>query len=130
MFGTVAFGFTGEEIPGQMTRQGRPAKRLIIDVEAAEWVKKVYQWFIVEHCPIQEIVRRLNGSKAPLPPRSPLRRWSRLAVRRLLANPRYRGWWEYGRTETVWVNKPGYSRQVERDNPLAGIQIESLRSHR
>ncbi len=127
VFGTVAFGFTGEEIPGILTRLGRPAKRLIIDLVAAEWVKKIYGWFIVQHCTIREIVRRLNAANAPLPPRSHLRRWTRLAVRRLLSNPRYRGWWEYGRTESVWVNKPGYTRQDERDEPLAGIQIESLR---
>jgi site-specific DNA recombinase len=47
VFGTVAFGFTGEVIPGQLTRLGRPARRLIIDPEAAEWVKKVFEWFIV-----------------------------------------------------------------------------------
>jgi len=127
VFGTVAFGFRGEEIPDQLTRLGRPAKRLIIDLEAAEWVKKIYAWFVVEHATIREIVRRMNASSAPLPPRSPLKRWTRLAVRRLLANPRYHGWWEYGRNQSVWVNKPGYSRQVERDEPLAGVQIESLR---
>jgi hypothetical protein len=44
-----------------------------------------------------------------------------------LSNPRYKGWWEYGRTESVWVNKPGYTRQDERAEPLAGIQIEPLR---
>jgi hypothetical protein len=127
VFGTVAFGFSGEEIAGCMTKLGRPAKRLIVDTLAAEWVKKIFQWFTTEHCTIREIVRRLNADGAPLPPRSPLKRWSRLAVRRLLANPRYRGWWEYGRFQSVWVNKPGYSRQQERDEPLAGVQIESLR---
>jgi hypothetical protein len=29
--------------------------------------------------------------------------------------------------ESEWVNKAGYSKQKKRDNPLAGIQIESLR---
>ena len=127
VFGTVAFGFTGEEISGQLTRQGRPAKRLIINAEAAEWVKKNFHWFVAEHCTIRELVRRLNAANAPVPPRCGAKRWTRLAVRRLLSNPRYRGWWEYGRYQSVWVNKPGYSRQVERDEPLAGVQIDSLR---
>lgn len=127
VFGTVAFGFTGEVIPGQITRLGRPAKRLIIEPEAAGWVKKAFHWFVVEHATIREIVRRLNAANAPLPPRAHTKRWTRLAVRRLLANPRYRGWWEYGRYQAVWVNKPGYSKQVERKEPLAGVQIESLR---
>jgi hypothetical protein len=85
VFGTVAFGFAGEEIPGQLTRLGRPAKRLVVDPEAAEWVKEVYHWFNVEHCSIREIVRRLNAAQVPPPPRSYLRRWTRLAVRRLLS---------------------------------------------
>lgn len=127
VFGTVTFGFTGEPIPGQTTRLGKPAKRLVIDGVAAEWVKKVYRWFLVEHASIREIVRRLNAEKAPLPPRSQAKRWTRVAVRRLLSNPRYRGWWEYGRTQAVWVNKPGYSKHVEREEPLAGVQVESLR---
>lgn len=127
VFGTVSFGFTGEPIPGETTRLGRPARRLIIDEAAAEWVKEVFHWFLVEHASIRDIVRRLNAAGAPLPPRTHLNRWTRLAVRRLLSNTRYRGWWEYGRTKAVWVNKPGYSKQVEREEPLAGLQIESLR---
>ncbi len=127
VFGTVAFGFTGEEIPGQLTRLGRPARRLTIDTVAAEWVKKIFRWFVLEHCTIRAIARRLNAERAPLPPRSVLKRWTRLAVRLLLANRRYRGCWEYGRYQSVWVNKPGYTRREERDEPLAGLQIESLR---
>ena len=112
VFGTVAFGYTGEEIEGQQTRRGLPAKRLMIDAAAAKWVKEIFRQFVVEHASIPEIVRRLNANNAPLPPRSQLKRWTRLAVRRLLANPRYRGWWEYGRCQAIWVNKPGYSRQI------------------
>ncbi len=121
VFGTVTFGYSGEPIPGQKTRLGRPTRRLIVDLRAAEWVKKVYHWFVVKHASIREIVRRLNAANAPLPPRSHLRRRTRQAVRRLLSNARYRGWWEYGRTKAVWVNKPGYSKQVGREEPLAGL---------
>jgi site-specific DNA recombinase len=127
VYGTLAFGYAGEPIPGQLTRLGKSAKRLIVDPIAEKWVIKVFNWFVKEHVTIREIVRRLNASKAPLPPRAPLKRWTRQMVRRLLSNPRYRGWWEYGRTESVWLNKPGYSKKVERDAPLASIQIESLR---
>ena len=127
VYGSLAFGYDGEPIPCQLTRLGKPAKRLIINPSAAKWVEKVFYWFVKEHVTIRKIVRRLNASKAPLPPMAQLKRWTRQMVRRLLSNSRYRGWWEYGRTESVWLNKPGYSKKVERDEPLASIQIESLR---
>jgi hypothetical protein len=91
VLGTVSFGFTGEPIPGETTRLGRPARRLIVDQTAAKWVKKVFHWFVAEHASIREIVRRLNAAGAPLPPRTHLKRWTRLAVRPLLSNARYRG---------------------------------------
>jgi site-specific DNA recombinase len=127
VFGTLPSGYTGEPIPGQKTRLGKPAQRLIVNSIESEWVKKVFHWFVIEHVTIREIVRLLNAGKAPLPPRAPLKRWTRLMVRRMLSNPRYRGWWEYGRTQSVWLNKPGYSKKVERKAALASIQIDSLR---
>jgi hypothetical protein len=45
----------------------------------------------------------------------------------LLANPRYRGCWLCGRTQTVWQVKQDYARQVPREQPLARQQFEDLR---
>ena len=127
VFGTLTYGFTGEAIPDQTTHMGKPARRLVKDPVAAEWVTKIFHWFTTEKLSIRAIVRRLNAAQAPLPKRDDVEHWTRTIVRRILSNPRYRGWWEYGRTKATWVNKPGYSRQVEREEPLAAIQIESLR---
>jgi hypothetical protein len=54
-------------------------------------------------------------------------RWSHPTVRRLLANPRYRGRWAYGDTENVWQSKKDYARQVRRAEPLKEVQFEELR---
>lgn len=72
----------------------------------------------MDRVPIAEIVRRLNADPAVPPPKSPNRVWTHDAVRKLLRNPRYRGWWRYGVTETVWVSSKDYARQVARPEPL------------
>jgi len=57
--------------------------------------------------------RRLTSDPAvPPPPKAPGRAWTHPSVRRLLRNPRYRGCWRYGVTETVWVSSKDYARQV------------------
>ncbi len=127
VFGTLTFGYTGEEIPGVTTRLGRPARRLIIDPETKKWVKKIFRWFTQFELSLAEIIRRLNAKGAPLPPRSTTKRWTRLAVRGVLTNARYIGCWAYGSTKAVWLNKKSYSRQVPRDAPLREITIEDLR---
>lgn len=127
VFGTVTFGYGGEVIEGILTRLGRPAKRLVIDEETAAWVRRIFQWFIVEGLTIAAIVRRMNALGAPLPPRSFSGRWTRLAVRRILQNERYIGNWAYGRTKTVWMNKKNYARAVEREKPLKEVRLDALR---
>ena len=127
VFGTLTYGYAGEEIPNVVTHLGKPARRLVKDPVNAEWVVKIYDWFAKEKLSIREIARRLNAAKAPLPKRGDVDRWTRTIVRRILTNTRYRGLWEYGRTKAIWLNKPGYSVQVEREEPLASQQIESLR---
>lgn len=125
--GTITYGYTGETIPGEKTRLGKSARRLVVDPETAAWVRTIYKWFVDDQLTIQEIARRLNAQEASLPSKSTSRRWTRNAVRRLLANSRYRGCWEYGRKKSVWMNKKSYSRQFERVKPLASRQIEALR---
>jgi DNA invertase Pin-like site-specific DNA recombinase/transposase len=127
VFGTVTFGYTGKVIEGQTTRLGRPARRLAIDATQAEWVCRIFDLFGNQKLSIRKIVQRLNEEQAPLPPRSQNCRWTRLAVRRLLSNSRYVGDWSYGITKAVWLNRQGYLRQIERDEPIRTVQIEELR---
>lgn len=128
VFGTISFGYAGRPLGGQTTRRGKPRQALVVDPVAGECVRRVFGWYVRDRLSLNEIVRRLNGDPAvPPPPKSPHRVWTHDAVRKLLRNPRYRGCWRYGVTETVWVSSKDYARQVERDEPLKEVQIEELR---
>ena len=128
VFGTISFGYIGAPIPGEFTKQKKPRCRLIVDQEASRWVLQIFGWFVVDRLTINEIVRRLNGDpRVPLSPRCMSGGWSHLAVRLLLANARYRGYWEYGKTQTIWHSKKDYAKQEPREAPLRDAQIEELR---
>lgn len=125
--GSMTFGYQGVEVEGRETRQGRPRRRYAIDPEAAEWVKRVFEWHVRDRMSRATIVRRLNKEGAPLSPRCTTGRWTSLAVKTLLANPRYRGEWSYGRKEAVLLNGKDYVRQIPREQPLVTQQVEELR---
>ena len=126
---TLAFGYRPKEVAGLPTRRQRPRCVIEVNPEAAPWVRTVFTWFVDDRVPIAAIVRRLNADPAiPLPPKALTGQWTRQAVITLLTNPRYRGDWSYGDTQSVWQSKRDYARQVPRDKPLAEDQFEDLRS--
>jgi site-specific DNA recombinase len=128
VMGTITFGYRGKEVPGPLTRQKRPRREYEIDPETSEWVRKIFAWYVRDRMSIAEIIRRLNEDpNAPLGPKALSGRWTRLAVKLLLANPRYRGCWQYGKTQNVWQVQADYTRQIERDQPLAQKQFDELR---
>ncbi len=126
VFGTLSYGYRGEEIPGETTRSGRPARMIAVDPETSRWVVSIFDWYVRERMSTSAVVRRLNERNAPLPPRCATKRWTYLAVKTVLSNPRYRGLWHYGRTEAKWISKKDYVRQVEREEPLQTRQFEDL----
>ena len=126
--GTIPFGYRGVECPDQMSRRHRPRRAMEIDPAAARWVEQAFSWYAVEGLSIGAIVCRFNGDPAiPRSPRGRDGRWSRDAIRYLLANPRYRGWWEYGVRENIFLSKKDYTRRVPRDQPIRQAQFEELR---
>ncbi len=89
---------------------------------------KAFAWFADDRLPIDEIARRFNADPGvPPSPKSLSGRWSHKAIRHLLANARYRGWWQYGDTVNVWQGTKDYSRQIKRTEPLKQGQFEHLR---
>ena len=128
VFGTISYGYGGEPIDGETTRRGRPRRKLIIDECSSAVVRQVFDWYVVERLTIDEIIRRLNDDPdIPLTPRCTTGMWTRLAVKNILTNSRYRGCWQYGVTESVWISSKDYARQRERGEPLKEAQIEDLR---
>ena len=125
---TLPFGYDGEPIPGQFTKRGRPQRLIVIDEEAAPYVKRMFDWFISRVVPIDEIARRLNDDPdAPPPPKSPTGRWTHDSVRTVLTCACYRGDWSYGANETKWLSKKDYPIKVAREQPLAEFFFEELR---
>ncbi|MDB4679996.1 recombinase family protein [Planctomycetaceae bacterium] len=126
--GTITFGYHGVEIPGSSNRNGKPDRRIEIHETSAMFVRQVFEWFTNLGLSINEIIRRLNEDDAvPLPPKSTNGRWTRLAIKTLLQNDRYRGEWSYGKKESVLLSEKDYIRQDERAEPLKTIQFEELR---
>jgi site-specific DNA recombinase len=125
---TITFGYRGREVPDQTSRRQRPRRALEIDPAAARWVEQAFRWYAEEGLSIGEVVRRFNDDPAiPRSPRGVDGRWSREAIRYLLANPRYRGHWEYGCRQNVFQSKQDYTRRVPRDRPLRSGQFDGLR---
>ena len=124
---TLALGYRGRELPGELTNRGRPTRVVEIDPEAAKYVAQVFSWFVHDGLSILEVARRLNAD--PDAPKSPKGSgpWTHTAVRILLANTRYRGLWAYGRTKATWQAEADYVRQVPRDEPLRQEQRDDLR---
>ena len=128
VFGTITFGYAGEPIPGEFTKQKKPRRRLVVDPVSSRGVVQIFHWFVDDRLKIDEIVRRLNAdTHFPLSPRCLSGAWSHRALHHLLSNPRYTGFWEYGKTQTVWQSKKDYAKQELRDEPLRSAQVEELR---
>ncbi len=67
--GDWCFGFRSEPVEGTDSGwRGRNAKsrmKYVIHAEEAEWVRKVFRWFVVERRSITWIVKKLNRKNAP-----------------------------------------------------------------
>jgi DNA invertase Pin-like site-specific DNA recombinase len=128
VFGTLSFGYAGEPIEGQLTKRGKPCQRIVIEPIAAGTVRQIYRWYVTDRLALAAIVRRLNAEPdAPLPPCSRSGIWTKLAVRTLLKNSRYRGLWKYGVVESVYLPDKDYFRQRARVEPLAQVELPELR---
>ncbi len=126
--GKLPLGYHGVETDGRPTRRGLPRRRIAIDADASKWVHRIYDWYVTKRRSIARIVQLMNSlPNAPQPPNSPSGKWSRLPIRRLLQNPRYRGHWEYGRTKGVYQAGKDYVRQLPREDALQTAQREELR---
>jgi DNA invertase Pin-like site-specific DNA recombinase len=126
--GALPVGYTGEDVPGELTKRKKPRQKVVVEPTEATYVQRVFTWFVESGVAISEIARRLNDDRdSPSPSRSQTGRWSHRTVRALLSNGCYRGCWTYGKTETKWQSKKDYSRQVPRSQPLATRQFEDRR---
>ena len=124
---SIPYGYRGVEVPGPLTRRQQPRRAIAIDPVEAEWVVKIFHWFVVDRLPMARILERLNDQGAPLPPMSESGHWTHGALRYLLENACYRGWWAYGKGENVWASEKDYVKRRLRDKPLKEKQFDDRR---
>jgi hypothetical protein len=124
---SIPYGYRGVEVPGPLTKKGQPRRAVAVDPSEAEWVVKIFGWFVTDRLPMARIPERLNDQAAPLPPMSESGHWTHGALRHLLENPSYRGWWAYGKGENVWVSEKDYVKRRMRDKPLKEKQFDDRR---
>jgi len=72
---------------------------LVVNEEEAEFVRKIYQWYVYDHCTLREIGERLYSLGA-VPKRGESRNWSASSIRRVLTSEVYIGKFYYNRRET------------------------------
>jgi hypothetical protein len=124
--GTLHLGYTGEPMPGKLTKKGRPRRRIIVNAKEAEIVRMVFDWFANVRLSLNQIARKLNSMTDVPKPRLSIR-WSHHTVRAILVRETYRGRWDFSVTERRFLSSKDYTRQVPRANPLNQATFEYLR---
>jgi hypothetical protein len=101
--GDHCFGYSSVAIEGAPLRgkgrNARPPKKYVIVEEEADWVRKIFFWYVRERQSIQWIVRELNSKKVPKDHRNGATKWGPSGVRALLRRMKYIGIWPWGVTK-------------------------------
>jgi DNA invertase Pin-like site-specific DNA recombinase len=124
---TIPFGYTGQDVEGPKTKRGLPRQIIVIDEETADWVRRIFHWFVVDRLPKARILERLNDQAVPCGPKADGTFWSDHALTYLLSNECYRGQWAYGRGKNVWQAAADYAKRVLREKPLCEAYFEQFR---
>jgi DNA invertase Pin-like site-specific DNA recombinase len=124
--GTLHLGYTGEPIPGKLTKRGRPRRRIVIHHEEAKVVLLIFEWYVNLPLSLNEIAQKLNAMPDVPKPRNSSR-WRHNSVRAVLVRATYRGLWTFSVTERKFLSSKDYTRQIPRDTPLNEATFENLR---
>lgn len=92
--GSVTYGYR------TIRRPGDDGADILIDEAAAPIIRQIFAWY-ADGIPVARMLERLHDAAAP-PPQGAAASggWRAQAIRRMLANPRYRGLLVWGRTRT------------------------------
>jgi site-specific DNA recombinase len=124
--GTLHLGYTGEPVPGKVTKRGRLRRRIVINEDGAQLVRLIFGWYVVDELRLNEIAQKLNSMPDVPRPRN-ASRWRNATVRALLLRETYRGVWKFSVTERKFLSSKDYVRQVPREAPLEQVTFEGLR---
>ncbi len=126
--GALGVGYRPKEVPGgRPTNRGLPRTEPEVDPVAAELIRK-HAALHLEGMSIREGVRRWNATGGPCDPRSTTGKMTAPAYRRLFANERLTGRWEFCRKRNLFSARRDYVTQVEQpDAEVVTRQDEDLR---
>jgi DNA invertase Pin-like site-specific DNA recombinase len=117
--GDHRFGFESVVIPGSESgRRGqnqRPEKTYRILEHQADWVKRIFLWFVKDRRSIQWIVKELNRLNVPRDHRSKGKKWGRPAVINIFRCTKYIGIWTWGKLRNHHDDDTGGAYQEPRD---------------
>ena len=117
--GDFRLGYTSIPSPGgEVIGRGRNAKQRMvytIDPIGAEWVRRIFNWFVVDRQPLSWIIRELTRLKAPKDHRATTAAWQRQLVVGILRSSKYIGLWPWGRLKNQRNPLTGQVTQEERD---------------
>jgi DNA invertase Pin-like site-specific DNA recombinase len=116
--GDYCLGYGGAPIPGtESQRVGKnknPKSTYIILWDEAEWVVRIFIWFVKERRSLRWIARQLNRMGAPKDHRASTREWYHQLLLGLLSNRKYVGWWPWGERKNVRCPMSRKVRQEKR----------------
>lgn len=116
--GDYRFGYSSVPSPGgKMIGRGqnaKPRKVYVIHQVEAEWVRRIFHWYVVERQTLRWIVHELNRLNAPKDHRATTKKWQRAAVIGILCSPKYIGLWPWGLLKNDRNPLTGKITQVER----------------
>lgn len=99
-------------------RGPKPKKAIRIRQEHAAWVRKIFEWFAIDHKSMTQIAKDLNSQKAPRRERARTLAWQVYSVRAVLTNTKYVGRWPWGAFTTI-RNSRGQKKYVPVEDPQA-----------
>jgi DNA invertase Pin-like site-specific DNA recombinase len=129
--GGFPFGYKSVSKEGsEFGRQRKLRKEVMIHEDNTQWVRKVFDWFVKDKMPIQQIAKELTRLEAPKDHRSTVSHWNHQSVSHMLANQYYIGHCAYGKKTNVRNPISGKVRQklrpVEESSKLITLR-EDLR---
>lgn len=85
-------------------RGAKPEKNVRIKESAANWVRKIFKWFI-DGRSMNWIAKNLNELKAPRGHRTREQNWCHQQVSKILRNEKYIGNWIWGKKTTILIRR-------------------------
>jgi len=116
--GDYRLGYTSVPSPGGEEigrgRNAKPRMVYVIDPIRAEWVRRIFNWFVVERQSLGWIVRELTRLNAPKDHRATTAAWQHQLVVGILRSPKYIGLWPWGQLKNQRNPLTGQVTQEER----------------